>query len=47
LKNLTEYRESETPGDFSGESFWYFLREKVLRDFWGIRGRALFDKEVA
>jgi hypothetical protein len=35
LKNLTEYRGSVTPGDLTGESFWYFLREKVLR---GIRG---------
>jgi hypothetical protein len=32
LKNLTEYRESGTPGDFAGGSFWYFLREKVLRE---------------
>jgi hypothetical protein len=31
LKNLTEERRSETPGDCSGASFWYFLREKVLR----------------
>jgi hypothetical protein len=30
LENLTEYRQSGTPGDFSGASFWYFLREKVL-----------------
>jgi hypothetical protein len=30
LKNLTEYRQSGTPGDFPGASFWYFLREKVL-----------------
>ena len=34
LGNLTEYRQSGTPGDCSGASFWYFLREKVLR---GIR----------
>jgi hypothetical protein len=33
LKNLTEARQSVTPGDFSGASFWYFLREKVLRVF--------------
>jgi hypothetical protein len=31
LENLTEERGSGTPGDFSGASFWYFLREKVLR----------------
>jgi hypothetical protein len=29
LLNLTEYRQSGTPGDFTGASFWYFLREKV------------------
>jgi hypothetical protein len=33
LKNLTEYRRSGTPGDCPGASFWYFLREKVLREF--------------
>jgi hypothetical protein len=33
LENLTESRQSGAPGDFSGASFWYFLREKVLRDF--------------
>jgi hypothetical protein len=33
LENLTEARQSGTPGDFSGASFWYFLREKVLRVF--------------
>ena len=32
LKNLTEERWSETPGDLPGASFWYFLREKVRRD---------------
>jgi hypothetical protein len=31
LENLTESRQSGTPGDFAGASFWYFLREKVLR----------------
>ena len=30
LKNLTEARQSGTPGDCPGASFWYFLREKVL-----------------
>ena len=30
LLNLTEYRRSGTPGDWTGASFWYFLREKVL-----------------
>jgi hypothetical protein len=34
LKNLNEYRQSGTPGDFSGASFWYFLREKV-QGYWG------------
>jgi hypothetical protein len=33
LENLTEARQSGAPGDFSGASFWYFLREKVLRVF--------------
>jgi hypothetical protein len=33
LENLTEDRRSGTPGDFPGASFWYFLREKVLRRF--------------
>ena len=33
LGNLTEYRQSGTPGDCSGASFWYFLREKVQRYF--------------
>jgi hypothetical protein len=37
LENLTEDRQSGTPGDFSGASFWYFLREKVLRVFWGVK----------
>ena len=35
LENLTKYRGSETPGDFLGASFWYFLREKVRRSFGG------------
>jgi hypothetical protein len=30
LLNFTEERRSGTPGDFTGASFWYFLREKVL-----------------
>jgi hypothetical protein len=33
LENLTEARQSGAPGDFSGASFWYFLRGKVLRVF--------------
>jgi hypothetical protein len=33
LENLTESRQSTTPGDFPGASFWYFLRKKVLRVF--------------
>jgi hypothetical protein len=37
LENLTEYRQSGAPGDFSGASFWYFLREKVLRVFRDLR----------
>jgi hypothetical protein len=36
LENLTEARQSGAPGDLSGASFWYFLREKVLRVFWGL-----------
>jgi hypothetical protein len=31
LLNFRESRQSGTPGDFTGASFWYFLREKVLR----------------
>jgi hypothetical protein len=39
LLNFSEYRQSGTPGDFTGASFWYFLREKVLRDFMGQFGK--------
>jgi hypothetical protein len=31
LENLSEYRRSGATGDIPGASFWYFLREKVLR----------------
>ena len=46
LNNLTEYRRSGMPGDLTGESFWYFLREKVLRDLGGAWDRFWFyEKE--
>jgi hypothetical protein len=38
LENLTEERWSGTPGDCTGASFWYFLREKVRRNSSGASG---------
>jgi hypothetical protein len=38
LKNLTEYRQSGTPGDFTGAVFLVlFYTKKVRRNYWEVK----------